>query len=466
MRAITSDMNYSDVIAAINENLQELGGGDAVSNTCASALYAVLNNVFDGYDDITPLVVGMSGHEFVNAVNDNFVSAAAGAEYSGLKLLHTSDTHGTVSSLNEAVSRMRASGNDVDFLVVSGDLTPYYTSGFTAATESAISSVGDRLLMCAGNHDIYDNSHAGFGNSAKDQVSETAWMKARMGNTVTWGDGDSVGSYWHKDIVKDGHTLRIISIDQYCTGSTVYTGAERHSTVYSQSEVDWFLDLLYNTPSDYFIAILMHEPPVQSPAGSDSDAAAVGMAGENLFTTDCLLAFGNRRNETDLNLLPRIMRAYLHQERVSFNYNNYANRGGHGTLTIEKDFRNHTPATFLFYIGGHIHADMCGYIPYTQWADQLMLFVAAGDSSVNYVTYDDLLWNFSAGHYSGERYAQDEPSYRLNEVTIDFDRRRIKIERFGNMTTAPKDSTSGQDRPHGIRVRDKITFPFKKGGTV
>lgn len=465
MITILNNMSGGDVVAAINANLQEIGSSVSVSNTDAATLCATLNEVFDGYDDITLLTSSMSGSEFAEALNDNFASAAMGVEYDGIKMLHTSDTHGFVASLNEAVSRMSAQGNDVDFLILTGDLTKYYTNNFTDDTKSAINTVkamGDKLLMCPGNHDTYDNSHTGFGNGKADQVSETAWLKSCMGNNVTWGDSNNVGGYWHKDVVHDGHTLRIISIDQYCICTTVYTGNNRYNTVYSQAEVDWLLNLLYNTPSSYYIVILMHEPPVQSPAGSGEDTAATGMAGENLFVSDCLKNFGNRRNETDLNLLPRIMRAYMHQENLSFSYSNYADRGGHGTLTVAKDFRNHTPATFLCYIGGHQHQDICGYIPYTQWADQLMIFVAAGDSSVIYSSQDDLLWNYNSGNFSAQRYAQDEPSYRLNEVTIDFERERIKVERIGNKTTAPKDSTNGADRPHGIRVRTEITFPFSK----
>jgi hypothetical protein len=212
----------------------------------------------------------------------------------------------------------------------------------------------------------------------------------------------------------------------------------------------------------------MHEPPVQSPKGSAADPAAVSMAASNLFASELLTNFANRRNEDYLNLLPQIMRAYMHQENLSFSYENYANRGGHGTLTVAKDFRNHTPATFLCYIGGHRHEDICGYIPYTQWSDQLMLFVTAGDARVIYSTEDDLLWNFSGD--SGSKYASDEPNYRINDITIDFTRQRITLKRIGKKTTALYNTTADLqsnppvERPHGGRVRDQITFPFKKGG--
>lgn len=455
---ITQSNNGNEAVGIINQALIDAGSDVVIGNESGSSVAGKLNEVFG--DDI--ITSSQSGSQFAQAVEDGFDGMEPAGEPVTMKFLHTSDTHGYVTSLNQIISLVNEEGSDVDFAALTGDWTKYGTNNTTTETKTAINSLKPKILMCPGNHDTYDNSHSGYGNAVADQVSETAWLKDCIGNNVVWGDSNNVGGYWHKDITKEGKTLRIISLDQYCVGSTVYTGSDRYNTVYSQAEIDWLLNLLYNTPSSYYVIIMMHEPPVQSPTGSGTDTAAVNMAGENLFVSDCLKTFGNRRNETDLNLLPRIMKAYLHQENLSFSYDNYADRGGHGTLAVAKDFRNHVPAHFLFYLGGHQHEDICGYIPYTDWADQLMIFVAAGDSSVRYSNQDDLLWNYDWRYETSERYAQDEPSYRVNEVVIDFATRSITVTRIGNKTTAPKDSTDGADRPNGSRVRTTITFPFKK----
>lgn len=474
MELVTQSHSMSEALGVINANLQELGSSVTVSNTDAATVCAALNDVFDGYDDMIQLTSSMSGSEFAAAVNGNFATAAGG-EAIRIKLLHVSDTHGETAMFDAMLDVMGQEDSDIDFAVITGDMTKYVAEVYTDATKTAINgfkSLGDKLLMCPGNHDIYDNHHSGYGDGKKNQVSETAWLKSCLGNNVTWGDANNIGGYWHKDVTKDGVTLRIISIDQYCIGSTVYSGDNRQYVVYSQEEVDWLLDLLYNTPSSYYIIIMLHEPAIQSPNGTSEDTAATGMAASNIFVSELLSAFGIRFTDVpSFNLLPKIMRAYMHQENLSFTYDNRANMGGHGTLTVAKDFRNRTPATFLCYIGGHMHEDICGYIPNDDWNDQLMLHVTAGDSAVWQSTQDDLLWNFTTGSYGwdvhADRYAMSEPSYRINEVTFNFTNKTIKVKRIGNKTTALYNSTNGSARPHGGRVRDEITFPFvKEGGTT
>ena len=75
-----------------------------------------------------------------------------------------------------------------------------------------------------------------------------------------------------------------------------------------------------------------------------------------------------------------------------------------------------------------------------------MLVIAAADRTVIYSDADDM-----GG--SGSSHTVPNPSsetYRINEVELDFDSKRITITRIGDMNTA------------NGRVRDQITFPFKK----
>lgn len=455
---ITSSNNGSEAVGIINQALEDAGSSVTIGNESGSSVSDTLNEVFG--DDV--LDDTQSGSVWAQAVEDGF-DGLSPVESSPLILLHTSDTHGgnnagKAVSLDKAVELMQED-SDVDFLAITGDMTMYSSNVYTDDTKAqvATASAMNKLLMVPGNHDTYDNSHAGYGNEQADQVSETAWMKACMGQNVAWGDqNNNVGGYWHKDVVKDNKTVRIIGIDQYEVGSTVYTGYDKYYTVYSQAQIDWLLDLLYNTPSNYYIIIMLHEPAIQSTSSDDSVAQSM-ISEDNLFVSALLKHFGNRYDEPAMNLLPRIMRAYMHKENLSFTYTNKI--GNHGTLTVAKDFSNRTPATFLFYIGGHLHCDLCGYLPNIQWADQLMLHITAGYYYTRYSTEDDLLTNFDTTYKVGQKYVTSEPDYRINKVTVDFTHRRIIVERIGQMTTAPYGSLPS-------RVRDEVVFPFKKGGTT
>jgi len=464
METIYVEDSATQLANKVNANFGKtvISAGDSAADAVSAQ-----NAAFAGTAGAMVLSASDTATDFVAALNENF-SLYDNTDVDGaITMLHVSDTHGYTTMFDEAISEMGKENSDVGLLIVTGDLTQYRTSIYTDDTITALTTLknmGDKLLMCPGNHDTYENHHYNYGG-AMNQVCETAWLKEWMGNRVNWGDPGNVGGYWYKDIAQGRKTLRIISLDQYEIGSYTYNDYI-FATVYSQKQINWLINLLANTPSNYYIVIMMHEPAVQSPAGSGTDMAATGMAASNLFTSELLATFGNTRKETYLNLLPRIIRAYMYKESISFTYGNYNNKGGHGLLTVSADFTNVTPATFLFYIGGHQHEDICGYIPYTEWADQLMLFVTAGDSKVWNSTQDDLLWNFSIGSwpYTADQYAEGEDSFRINKLTIDFDRETVTVERIGNKTTALFDNTNGAARPHGGRVRDQITFPFKKGG--
>lgn len=268
-------------------------------------------------------------------------------------------------------------------------------------------------------------------------------------------------------------TVRVISLDQYEVGTTI--PSTKNYTVYSQAQIDWLMNVLASTPSSYYIIMLTHESPVQSPPTGTSDTWAISMRpttqeeanGIKLFTSETHGAFNNQRDYTDANynLLPRIMRAYLHKESIDFTYQNYV--GSHGTLTVQKSFTG-DPAKLLFWLCGHRHSDCHGYIPYPEsgWDDQLMFMIAAGHSSIAWAPTDDLLWNINTSNYGGTKWMTTDPTYRFNMIEVDFEAGTIKVTRCGNKTTAEyattADQTNNNPRPFGGRTRDEITFPLQK----
>jgi hypothetical protein len=456
MNNVTNKHVGSVAAAHINGNLAEAGIDTAIGNTHGSVASATLNGVLGG-----TLNESQSGSEWTGAAIDD-INAAASATYT---FLHLSDTHGYTACYDVAINALNNDPN-IDKVLLTGDIVKYVPMGLDNTTKSRIetlSGMGDKLLMVPGNHDTYENKHTGFGGKY-NQACETAWLKHVMGENVVWGDTSGVGGWWYKDVICCGRTIRFIGLDQYEIGTTEHTvQAEKFFVVYSQAQIDWLLDLLYETPSNYYIIIMMHETPVRSTQDPDNYATGISGDNANLFTSVLLHFFGTRVPQE--NVLPRIMRAYLHKESVNFSFScQYADRDGNQSINVVKDYSGVTPAKFLFYIGGHLHFDLHSYIKQQEWSDQLMLYVTAGDSGCQYAETDDLLWNYNVSKDSGVRYASGEPSYRINKVSIDFVNETITVERLGNKTTAPTDTTGGTARPLGSRVRSSITFPLVKGG--
>lgn len=440
-----------------------------------------------------------------------------------VRFLHISDMHGDNSAIAQCETLL-ASG-DYEHLFVTGDRTAYggtdETYGNPSPQSQMYSSMGrlkGDMLIVAGNHDVCDNSHNGAGYT---QEQEKIWQKNYLDNIVNWGDKNGHGCYWYKDLTSGGKTIRIIALDQYEGGTNSLNGGSAKSRVgYSQSQINWLGKLLLNkvsvngadtdiTPADYLM-IVMHEPPCQTAnvatrnmTTPDATAQCVRPIQSNKDTTRLFVSERhyqwhnvqvkkNGLSDCGINLLPKIMRAYLHGESINFSHANALEYAG--TINVVMDFTNNTPAKFIGYVCGHMHNDYVGYIPDTEipkdadasylegwscgwkdgkgWGDQLVLSIAASSSSIHWSGSDDLLWNYGSDGESGEQYATngrtetDEPKYRINRYTVNLTRNKVKVERIGNGTTALYNSTNGSARAYGGRKRgvgdNSMTISFNK----
>lgn len=456
MSTIISNSDFAnDVIAAVNE-----AAGDTVLDATMSATEAIAAVNETAGDDV--LDVSMYAEDVVDAVNE--IDFDGGNNV--LRFLHISDTHGTTTALSKCKELLENDGS-ISHLIITGDMTSYSTKTYPSTTINLINGIkalGDKLLLVAGNHDVYDNTHSNLGSSIYVQddkiASEKNWMRSVMGNNVTFGTDGAQGLYWHKDIHCGNHTLRVIGIENYAAN-----GKERNAIVYTEAMVNWLISLLLNTPSSYYLLFLAHTPSVESP--SVPDAAITGVfvpknaeeaAGEKLFTSELMDRWYNV-GLRDYNLMPRILRAYMHKESINFAYT--TNTTTESQFQVTADFSQNNPATVVGWASGHIHCDYVGYIPYADWADQLLLGVTAGDSSVVWSRYDDLLYGQAASQYGGTQYASSEPTYRINEYVIDLDNKTLTIKRHGNKTTSTQPSENIA-RKYGGRVRDEVTFNLRK----
>ena len=505
---ITQQNNGSEVSAYINAELANADSEVTIGNESGSSVATKLNGVFDD----TFITSSQSGSQFAQAVEDGFEAMGGGDtptpeptdDHLKMRFLHISDLHGGTNSL-EQCRDMVEEDSDIEAVIVSGDFCPYnattnsaaYYNGDTLAlllgknqtkgttypaNEPIITNIDgegtNKLLYVLGNHDRTDPSYAeihlldendeeistGIYSGGSQLAYAHNWLRYLLGDSVTYGGEGK--AYWYKDITNtfdvDGETVtkvvRIIGIDDYeNSNSTVKL------VCYSQAQVTWLLNLLASTPSSYHILIITHESPFKesypthTAAESMQPQNATEANGIKLFVSELQSSFHERSGETNVNLLPMIMYAYMHNQNLNTTYTNNAS---FGVLDLVKDFSSITPARFLGYIFGHNHRDIVGYCPHQYYGDQLLLGITAADVSDNgnstkYSGGDDLLWQIS--NDSGKQYATDEPHYRINELIIDFTAETLTIKRHGNKTTAAYSDT-GVARPYGGRVRDEITF--------
>lgn len=333
-----------------------------------------------------------------------------------LSFLHISDTHKYNYGITKCKELMEQDLS-FEFTLLTGDLQ------ITNEMKNTIQSTSRPFLALLGNHDVADdfaNNQLAARNTYITPLSEK-YVKM----------GSKTASYWYKDVIAQGATLRIIAFDEYEYTDVGLPAAGKYSVVYSEAQIRWFIELLKNTPSNYYL-VLAHHQPVSALRNADSTGLFTSEKAPNIYEHEGI-KWTIPENACIPTFIPMIVDAYLNKTSISGSYK-CGNVSG-TTMNLNTDFSNITPAKFLFHIGGHTHWDVCEYLPL--YPKQLQLIIDQ-DRSEKY-TYSDLARN-----------AADESAYCINKVTLDFDNQKTIIERIGAHLT-----DSGTDR-------NRIEFHFDK----
>jgi len=445
-----------------------------------------VNAAFDAIVDSPQHITEQDSMQVIaNKIDGNFAAADVQPTptVSTFSFLHASDPHGQSFAL---LKTTLDSDSDCEFAMVTGDLKAYGSSavGYNASTLNNPSNYNGKLMACAGNHDAWDSWDNNTTN--RDNRWMSKWLYTLMGNSVTWGDtlgegfdGAPISSYYYKDFNTNGdHPVRLITIDQFevykklgVNGNT-YTASYRSVVVMTNKQMQWFIQLLKDTPANYTIIIALHETPFYNNSGyiESLDPLESGITEqqqvERLFMTEGKYTnnvreklyaqtfceeYDNRYHKTSGNvetcgLIVNIMKAYLSKSSWVATYNDSSFPADGSTLSVNADFTNmgHEPAAFACYIYGHIHADGHTWVRRSDAAKQLMLSICRANKNVNYSSYDDVV--------------ATSPDNRINKVTIEF--------AHGNVPMCVHVERIGQQQTIGGRTRDELYFYFDDDQTI
>lgn len=478
-----TELTYNDSALAALETINANAGETIVNGSMTAGQVIGAVNAKYGAGTVD---TDMSAEEFVDAMNAAFEAADQGGgdpvepTKTSFTFLHLSDNHGFADGLNRALLELW-NDNGIDALLFTGDWTGHSiynntaihdgltyngsvmtsttrqtaitTSEVSAAFASIKSGFGTKLLMVAGNHDAYDNP-----NGSGSQQNATNAIKGWMENSsVIWGDSSGKASYWHKDIVlSPASKLRIIALDQYENSHLGRRGSWQYLPLFTTAQMTWLVARLKELePSDYLI-IMLHEPAYQDDSSIRGMLSDVLTNPDKLFLSEKLSKFNYKGAVASINLLPRLMNAYMSHTSLTTTYENL-NKGAEGTSTnttieINADFANgNQPCHFLFYIGGHRHCDIVTRMP-EPFGNQLMMHIATSDYAVA-SSYDNDLFSEAQDNQPSSYNSSDinvrvpgNEVYTINKVTLDFTNGEILINRIGAKYT------------HGGRTRDTKTF--------
>lgn len=318
----------------------------------------------------------LEGTDLSGLALTDYINGAYGVR-NRMVFLHISDTHGKLTALNEMIT-LANTYSDVDFVVHTGDIAKIT---FNRYVESACQRP---KLLVWGNHDTYD--------TYSDSTAAAAAIRDLMSESDV-NYGSETASYWYKDIAtKKGDTVRIIGFDEYEMSDTVHL----YSVAYTQAQMDWFINLLRNTPSSYYLLLVHHQSVEMYSTDKYSDFKSIQVSKKTKLKVG---------DGEDSEIIPKILDAYLN--RRTFTYSSTY-------VSIDEDFSNVQPATFIMHIGGHIHADVCERL--ANFPSQLQLLVCRSDKDVS-PGPDDLTFG--------------DETYCINMVTVDFYMKQVRVQRIG-----------------------------------
>lgn len=319
-----------------------------------------------------------------------------------IAFLHLSDIHASTASLAPAVYYL--TGSDSNFALLTGDIM------ITDNVINTLKSSPKPCLLIPGNHDIYRVYARSVGQWAFRKTILNA-----IGQESYAHFADEAHNYWYSDFTQGGHTLRVIGIDQYEAQSVAHPidSWDHIQNLYSQGQVNWFIDLLEHSADADGIIIAIHNGFGNDKVGV-RDTTRTGPFTSILASTTTE-GYGYYGTGNTL-MIPDIVEAYITGNNLTGR--KYPNSTVVcDTLTVTTHFTR--PAdNFIAYFGGHLHYDIAEPLP--GYPRQLQILITECGKTGHTQGLDDA----PKGKFGN-------PSYCFNLNTVNFIRRQLCIKRIG-----------------------------------
>ena len=478
---------YDFAVSVASKCNVNFGSNDISEDDYAATFVSELNGKFSSINGIT-LSEDDFSDAFVEKLNQNFelLEASQGGDEPvegehKFIFLHASDSHGSQYSINKAKELLADESNEISYLIHTGDMFLN-----TIASDNIRNAIIDgdkhrldgKLLFVAGNHDVaqaYSGDPALLRHGVFDENDnlQYAGMDTYMdGSGAVFGSSD--GCYWHKrvdNVDGMGNRLWIIGI---CDFQKKYSSTLTNSSItpyLSKEQGDWLCNILKGMgANDYFI-IASHYPPFRKGDGDSTikDYQRTTHIDKDLFLSD---RFPNGTNTwlKGHSVLQAIVDSYLNRQNIQLRKTSESkwypsqtstNPYYSGSSSINGEFESLeflgntaynfsgcSPAKFLFFLNGHIHADLAYYLCDFPYMLNLNIDTSHSGDTQNWAY--DLSRKESGNKLNGNWVL-------LNKVTIDFNNETIRIDRIGAQITMITESGLNESR-----IRNNITFPFER----
>lgn len=273
-----------------------------------------------------------------------------GSRSERFKIVHISDVHLSSWSpsnhyvlpinLRQSVQFANQPELRINVMAVTGDFISY---GKKSEAKAYMKSFASSLqqdnfipyVICTGNHD----SNMGA-QEDRSPIMSTLFYKPEITNLLFTNNQNSYKripneNYYYKDFSNpQGGTIRMIALDMIDQPSDVYNTL--NYAHYSQEQINWLSNvaLREGMTSSHSVIILNHYPFQHH----DSGASTYLCDGDYVHPW---------------YMIPEIVEAFRGHTTLT---KTYPNQFGGEDIHVDADFTNNT-ATFICYLGGHIHAN-------------------------------------------------------------------------------------------------------------
>ena len=336
-----------------------------------------------------------------------------------LVFLHISDTHSNSACSNNAITalnllstRQKDKGNCAKFLIHTGDIkTENFNSDFTYWT-TARANANKPVFHVVGNHDVGFNKEVSTaGTDAQVYASNTEPFISGWDLTTTnQGTPHPEGkNYYFKDFTDE--KIRLIVLYEFETdfeldpSDSTKLKYSRPMRAFRQAQIDWLIDSLMKTPSDYGVIIAKHQ--MEDYVGTDDINFSSYFLRNNT---------GQDQTFTPRGMIADIVQAFIDATTLN---QTYAITGGVvGDIVVNTDFSNkNIGSEFICYLSGHTHLDSIHYLK--NYPKQLELTI--GCDNTNYTHNSDMA-----------QIANTKSADVINVCSIDRNRGYVYVVRVGS----------------------------------
>lgn len=312
--------------------------------------------------------------------------------------MHVTDIHGDYKRLDRAyefASKAKVSG-----VLNTGD-TVYdnWASNRSSFAEDIDAKYNIPTVVTIGNHDARSLAPAEMEQNIISYYA-TRWQYT----------GEN--AYYYYDFTN--WNIRCIVLNNYNTPDGAIG--------YGQTQINWLLDTLANTPQDYGIILMAHMPCVPL---ADVDPISEAFFQKSLYNDSLTWHYDATQ------ILPQIIDAFIGNTTINTSFEETVSGTTTTTISVIKDFSNVAlGAHFIAHVFGHTHMDVIGYAKNTQYK-QLLINETCTNS--DYGIYSGGLSHGNTGDIA--RGFEGNTQDAFNIIAIDQTNKLVKIGRVGSNRT-------------------------------